>query len=485
MYQGLLFNIIYNVLFVLTGYIMHYFLGSVMTPAQYGIVGTIITILDFEYLFLNNGVRQSLSKELSKKRYNIKDLLLKSLVFQLLLISVLFSINFFGAPVFANVLNDQSFSVYLKYVAFIIPINGIYVLSLGINDGLKHFVSSAWIGIFYAIAKLSVIPFVIYVFTDPVIGTVMGFLFAIFVALIVGIITIIRNRRDLIADFKAKIPFKSYIHSVFSFSLFFIIVSVVLSVDTLVVKSVVADKDMAGYYTGAVNFGKVSYFLLSAFFTIILPTTTAMYVAGNIDRMKKTVRDMMLIIVAFIMPITCIISASSGTLLSVFYSPEYKEATMTLAILAFSHFFMGVAVMTNMIISSTNEKKFSTWLALIMLVLDITACIILTNYYGIIGTAISSILCTFFTMLISALFMKKILFNLINKEIVKIIVFNLILWIVVFLIFKVISINNIFCLILIYGILYVAVLGILLSTKLLKIEKLYAILGKDKENKIV
>lgn len=480
MYQGLLFNIIYNLLFVLTGYIMHFFLGSVMTPVQYGIVGTIITILDFEYLFLNNGVRQSISKELSKERYNIRDLILKSLFFQIILIAILFSVNFFGAPLFANLFNDNSFSIYLKYVAFIIPINGLYVLALGINDGLKKFVSSAWIGIFYALAKLSVIPFVLYVFVDSVIGTIMGFLFAISVALVVGIVTLFKNKNLLRAKFNEKIQLVSYVHSVFNFSLFFIIVSVVLSIDTLIVKSIVSDGNMAGFYTGAVNFAKVTYFLLSAFFTIILPVTTTMYVSEKLKEMETTVKEMLAMILAFILPIASIISASSGTLLSCFYNPSYKEASVVLSLLAFSHFFMGITVMLNMIISSTNEKRFSGILAVVMLFVDVVLCIYLTTYFGIIGTAIASIICTAITMAASIFFMKKKMFNVFTSNIIRLVFGNLVLWGATYLLFKYFEVANLFILILVYAILYLSVVGLWFVTGLVKKDKLYFMIKNRK-----
>lgn len=479
MYQGLIFNIVYNVLFVVTGYIMHYFLGTVMTPSEYGIMGVIITILDFEYLFLNNGVRQSLSKELSKNKYNIKDLLKKSLFFQLILITVMFSINYFGAPFFASILNDQSFSIYLKYVAFIIPINGLYVLTLGINDGTKHFVSSAWIGIFYAIAKLSVIPFILYGFaSDPVHGTITGFQFAIAVALIVGLFTVWINKKDLKRDYVEKIELKNYIVDTLNFSVFFIIVSVVLSIDTLVVKSLVADKDMAGFYTGAINFSKVSYFLLSAFFTIILPTATGYYVTKRYDELKQTIRKMMVIIMAFIFPITCVISASSNTLLSVFYKPEYTAARTSLSILAFSHFLIGITVMVNMIISATNEKKFSSRLAVAMLVFDIIACIILTKLFGILGTAISSIMCTSIATVISVLYMKKRMFNIFDRTTVKLGIANLVLWLGVYMLFSYINVNNIIILGLIYVGIYIVTITMFFVCGLIKKDELFSLLKK-------
>ena len=100
MYKGIVFNVISSLLFVGSSYLMHFVLGYRMSPEQYGIMGSIITILDFEYLFLNNGVRQSISKEISKNKYVLHDLIVKCLLFQLLLIGILFSINFFGTEFF-------------------------------------------------------------------------------------------------------------------------------------------------------------------------------------------------------------------------------------------------------------------------------------------------------------------------------------------------------------------------------------------------
>lgn len=472
MYKGIIFNIISSLLFVVGGYLVHFVLGSSMTAAQYGVIGTIITILDFEYLFLNNGVRQSLSKEISKNQYNIKDLLMKGLIFQIILILIMFSINFFGSGIFARVLNDESLSLYLKYAAFLIPINGMYVITLGVNEGFHHFISSATIGIVYSIFKLSVIPFVLFIFTDKILGTEMGFLCGIISALITGIITLIINRRDFKVYHAEKIRMSSYVKNTLNFSAFFIIVSVVLSVDTLIVKSIEKDAAMAGYYTGSINFAKVSYFILSAFFTIILPIVTKYYTENKMEEAKETLRNIFMIIFAFIMPITVVISASSETLLTNFYSSEYSRAGNTLMILAFSHFFMGLLVMFNMIITATNKRKFSTILASIIIVVDISMCIIMTKLFGIVGTAIAGALCTFIAMIVSGIYMMKIFNNVINKNHIKAIIFNVILWIVLKLSLGYIHIDNIIILGLVYIGIYLMSLLVLQLLKIINIKEL-------------
>lgn len=478
MYKGVIFNIICSLLFVISGYLVHFVLGSSMTAAQYGVIGAIITILDFEYLFLNNGVRQSLSKEISKNKYNIKDLIVKGIVFQLILIAIMFSINFFGAGVFADILNDGNLSIYLKYAALLIPFNGLYVITMGVNEGFHHFTSSASIGIVYSIFKLSVIPFVLFIFTDKILGTEMGFLCGIICALITGIITLIINKKDFNNYYEEKLDMSSYVKNTLNFSAFFIIVSVVLSVDTLIVKAIESDGSMAGYYTGGINFAKVSYFILSAFFTIILPIVTRYYTENNMEEARKTIRNMFMIIFAFVMPITVVISASSSDLLASFYKPEYVRAGNTLMILAFSHFFMGLVVMFNMIITATNKRKFSSILATIMVIADVSLCIIMTKLFGIVGTAIAGVTCTFVAMIISGRYMMKIFDNVITKNHIKAIIFNVVLWIILKVLFSYIAVGNIIKLGLIYIAIYLLALGSLQLLKIINIKELIKIVMK-------
>ena len=100
MRRGLIYSLSSNVIFFVSGYVLHFFLGNTMSAINYGVVGTIITVLDFEYMFLSNGARQSLSKEISMKRYSTLSVIAKTIAFQLIVIAFFFVINFFGAPIF-------------------------------------------------------------------------------------------------------------------------------------------------------------------------------------------------------------------------------------------------------------------------------------------------------------------------------------------------------------------------------------------------
>ena len=472
MYKGVVFNVISSILFVVSGYLIHYVLGTAMTPAQYGVVGSIITILDFEYLFLNNGVRQSLSKEISKAKYDTLDLIRKSLIFQMVLILLMFTVNFFGAGLMSEILKDASVRRYLMMAAFLIPINGLYVMTIGINEGFGKFVSGATIGIVYAVFKMSTIIYVKLIFDDPISATVTGFFTGLSAALVTGLITLFLIREQIKVRREEKLPAGTYIKNTLNFSVFFIIVSVVLSVDTLIVKSIETNKDMAGYYTGAINFAKVSYFVLSAFFTIILPTVTKYYTAGKIEKVKETIRMMFTIILSIVLPITMIISSSGKALLVAFYGEEYRQAGNVLAVLAVSHFLMGITVMFNMIISAANKRKFSSILAVCMVMLDLGLCILLTRIYSIRGTAAAGLICIIIAMTASGVYMTLIFDHVIVRSHLKLVIFNLVLWGVSRLLFELAGIRQIILLGLVYMTLYFAGIGMMQLLHLIDLKEL-------------
>lgn len=472
MYKGIVFNIIYNLLFVIVGYGIHFVLGYSMTPAQYGIMGSILTILDFEYLFLNNGVRQSLSKEISSQRYNILDIILKGLIFQFILIALIFFINYFGAGLFAGILNDDNISRYIKIAAFLIPFNGLYVITVGINEGIHKFVCSAAIGYVYSIFKLSVIPFVLFIFEDPIFGAEMGYLAGIIAALAMGIIMLVINKKHLHSNIEKSIPFGYYVKNTLNFSLFFIIVSVVLSVDTLIVKAVIKQGEMAGFYTGAVNFAKVAYFVLSAFFTIMLPAITEKYTKGKFEEASKTIKNILIIILAFVMPLAVIISSSSENLLIAFYNEKYIAAADTLMLLVWAHFFMGLTVMFNMIIAAANEKKFSSILAIVVVSLDIFSGVILTKGFGITGMALAVVLSTVSALAASMQYARKFYKNIYDIAQAKILGINILLWIILKLVFTHIYVKNIFMIGILYIIVYIVYILLLQVLRIINIKKM-------------
>lgn len=441
-----------------------------MSPASYGTVGTIITVLDLEYMFLSNGARQSLAKELSLKRYDRSDLIKKTVYFQLVVIAFFFAVNYLGSPVFSYLLDDASLDLYFKISAFLIPANGLFVILLGINDGLQQFGISALLGTVYPIAKLSAIPLVIFVFrSSPVIGVEAGFLFALIITIIFGCALLFVSKAKLKSTAHKKIPFSEVVHHTLSFSFFFIVVSLVLSIDTLVVKGVVHPPRMAGYYTGAVNFGKISYYLMSAFVTVSLPVISHYVGENRLDKAAARARTIITISLAFVLPITVIISASSGELLTAFYSSGFSQAAGALTFLSLSNFFMGITVLLNMIINSHLGSRFSDILSGSALIVVIPLFYCSAKFGGITAIALTSMICTGVLMIVSAIRVKHDIANIMTGKSWLLLALSGVLWIIVRLLVHLSPLHNLIILAAVYMGIYVVYIAFLLLTRIISI----------------
>ena len=443
MRRGLVLNLISNIVFFVSGYALHFFLGNTMPPAAYGVVGTIITVLDFEYMFVSNGARQSVASEISRRRYDFRDVVGKTLTFQLIVVAFFFCVNFLGAPLFGIVLNDASLDRYFRVAAFLVVVNGLQTVLLGVNDGLQRFGTSALLSTFYPIAKLGVIPLIILVFRDdPVIGVEIGFLLAVVVTILFGCALLFARRGELREQRTLQaldggrrtpehIPFRYVATHTLSFSFFFIMVSLVLSVDTLIVKAVVEPASMAGYYTGAMNFGKIAYYLLQAFSTIILPVVAKLVGEGRRDGAVSRTADLLLVAFVFILPICTVVSASSADLLAAFYGPSFDVASTALSCLSFSNFFMGITVILNMVLNSFGSSRFSDVLSIVSLAVVIPVFIVAARAFGITGIAVASVTCTGLAMLVTFLRVFQKVGNVMLRRTWIVLGVNATLWLIV------------------------------------------------------
>ena len=489
MRRGLVLNLISNIVFFVSGYALHFFLGNTMPPAAYGVVGTIVTVLDFEYMFISNGARQSVASEISRRRYDFRDVVGKTLAFQLIVVAFFFCVNFLGAPLFGIVLNDASLDRYFRVAAFLVVVNGLQTVLLGVNDGLQRFGTSALLSTFYPIAKLGVIPLIILVFRDdPVIGVEIGFLLAVVVTILFGCALLFARRGELREQRTLQaldggrrtpehIPFRYVATHTLSFSFFFIMVSLVLSVDTLIVKAVVEPASMAGYYTGAMNFGKIAYYLLQAFSTIILPVVAKLVGEGRRDGAVSRTADLLLVAFVFILPICTVVSASSADLLAAFYGPSFDVASTALSCLSFSNFFMGITVILNMVLNSFGSSRFSDVLSIVSLAVVIPVFIVAVRAFGITGIAAASVTCTGLALLVTFLRVRQKVGSVMLRRTWIVLGANVVLWLIVRIGFEHLGGVNLLALAALYAFIYAAYLAALFAVKVITLGQL-KVLGK-------
>lgn len=459
MYNGMLWHIIAKIVFVISSYLLHYFLGQQLSPAEYGIVGTLITIINFNYLFFSNGARQTVSKTIAQNKYDILDLIKKGSIFQTLVVFVIFIANFCGASLIAEMLGDSGLSKFIRQAAWMIPFTGIYFLCLGILNGFRLFISEAIIAITYPLLKLSVILFVGFHIFQPIEGTIAGFTFAVILIAAISMHQVFLNRHLHIKREK-KLAYKEFLKTTISYSVLFSVISAIMNSGTLILKALSGQDTLVGYYTGCTTFGQVPYFLLTAIYLVILPVITKYYSEQDIIGANRTLKEIFQIVLLALLPVATIIAGFSKQILVSFYRKEYGMAANSLSILIWGTFFIGMTIIFNMIISSTNKKKFTTVISACMLVVQIMLCFILTKYFSINGTAWSLTIVSALSMIASYIYLTRLFGKIFDKKHYFIILFNTILFIILKIFSNYFVTQSLLFVIVVCGIIYIGQMAI-------------------------
>lgn len=467
MYVGILWHIIAKIVFVFGSYLLHFYLGKNLTVEEYGIIGTIITIINFNYLFFSNGARQTVSKTIAQNVYDFQDIIKKGCVIQTVIVLIVFIANFKGAAAIASLLGDKKLIQYIKYAAWMIPFTGIYFLCLGILNGFKLFVSEAIIAIAYPLLKLSVIIFVESGFFSPIEGTITGFLIAVIIIAIISLHQVYINKKLYIKKDRS-VSYKNFLKTTLSYSVLFSVISLIMNSGTLILKSISQNNTLVGYYTGCTTFGQVPYFLLTAIYLVILPVITKNYNDNNLYKARQIMKEIFLMVLIMLLPIATIIAGFSSQILSSFYNNDYFIAANSMSILIVGTFCLGMTIIFNMIISSTNRKKFTTLLSVIILFAQLILCYFLTKNFSINGTSLSLTIVSIIAMSASYLYLAKLFGRVLERTHFLIILFNIFLFILIKLFSGYIMTNNLLVIILLCTIIYFAQLITLLL--LLKIK---------------
>lgn len=433
---GFIMHIIAKIAFVLVGYGIHMFLGKTLTPVEYGSIGVIMSIININYNFLSNGARQATSHLIACEKYNHKIIVKKGYKYQFMIAIILTFINLAGADLFATILNQPELAGYIRLTAFMLPFTAGYFISVGVCNGFKLLIVEALTVTIYPLVRLSIIPFVnSKIFCDSSTATIMGFFTAAVIGCVFGntfVIKIMRKKTDACG---VKISNSEFRRQIAEFLSFFVCVTILLNLDLLFVNAFVLNNNEVGYYTGASNFSKVSYYLLSAIYLIALPIVTGRYSKGDLTGCSDIIKKLFTIILGFILPIVTISGPICGNLMTVFYTEQYRIAGGETEILMFSQFLLGLFVIFNILICSVANKRFSTVLGWSVVLLDAFLCYLLVPEFSIMGAAVGSAISNFFGCFVSVIKLRNSFKDIWETRLTKILLAN-------FFVFLIMSIVN-------------------------------------------
>lgn len=402
-------EIIYNI----SGYIIHSAAGRILGPAEYGRFGLVVTLTTMIIILIGNGIPTAMSKYLSEvfenapeKIYGIKRSAMK---LQIILMGSVTLAFFLLAPVFSALLRDPSLTPLFRLSSLIIPAFAAASFYFYYFTGLHFFRMQAVLKAFRALARIGFIVILAYMFGTE--GAVGGYILAPLAVFVVGfacdgILTrkyfpaAHENRSDSVFSAKTILAYAGPL------TLFLLFYEFILTLDLYFVKSLLQSDYLTGIYNAAITVGRIPYYLFYALAIILLPAISKTTSDNDPLATKNLVEKSLRLMTLLLFPMIALLIAYAPQILHIFYGDRYAAAAAPMSIFAIGVGFLTVFYILSFALNGADLVKIPLKLAFSGFLGMIALNFILIPRWELVGAAFATTIVSFVLMIAILIYAK-------------------------------------------------------------------------------
>ncbi len=407
-----------EIIFNISGYIIHSGVGRILGPADYGRYGLVITLTTMIIVLIGNGIPTAMSKFLSEvfetEPAMVAIIKKKAFLLQASIIGVITVIFFFSAPLIAQALGDPGLAHLFRISTLIIPSFALASFYFYYFTGIHEFNLQAILKTIRSLAKIIFILWLAWIFRLS--GSIVGYILApLFVFVIAYTIDKFWISKKVASFFKEKqlssssknFSAKKLLNYAWPFTLFLLFYQIMTSIDLYMVKAILQNDFLTGIYNGALTIGRIPYYIFYALTIVLLPNISKLTSQKNIHQTQRTILQSLRLML-FLLPLGIVLMiVFAQPIVNIFYGNAYKSVTQPMQILVIGISFLTVFYVLSFVFSGSGKVKLPMWIALTGMLLNIILNLILIPKYHLIGAAIATSGTSFFVMLASLHYIKK------------------------------------------------------------------------------
>jgi len=462
-----------EIIFNISGYVVHSGVGRILGPADYGRYSLIVTLTTMVIILIGNGIPTAMSKYLSeffeKKPGMVLVIKRQALILQTILILGVTLLFFFLAPVIALALGDKSLTSLFRLSTLIIPAFAAASFYFYYFTGLHYFNIQSVLKTLRSVFKVIFIVGLAYYF--KVEGSVAGYIFAPFFVFIIAYFidrVLIQKKFKGVKKTEEDFDWKKLVNYAWPLTLFMIFYELFISVDLYLVKGFLHNDYLTGIYNGALTVGRLPYYLFYALVVVMLPVISKTTSEENHEETFRIISSTLRLMLILLFPVVLLLMVFAGPVIQIFYGSAFLEATLPMIIILPGVGFLTIFYVMSFVMNGAGKVKIPMLLSLLGLLLNAGLNILFIPKFGILGSAMGTTLASFLATLVM-LYMVGKHFRVFPKllSLLKIILASGILLLLSFLLPK-----NVFSLFWGSAILLTVYFGILFSIREIKKEDL-------------
>jgi stage V sporulation protein B len=383
MRKGLIYIMLGQSVFMLSGYILHISIGRSLGPELYGIFGILTAFLFMLERLLFGSISKGITKFIVENKKASRTIINHAIKIQSFFSLVIFFVFYILAGQIAMLMGDLSLTEYFQILTFLIMISGFYIIYLAALNGIEAFDKQAIIWVAYSVARILLVVLLIKA-GYSLKGIVLGLLFA-------GILCLLISQyycKPLMGrgtfDKKGLISYSSKVLA-FTFATLLI-----MNIDLISIKIILKDALATGFYTAALNLARIPTLIAFPLSIVLFPLITKSVSDNDTERAIDYINNTLRYLLLFLVPFAIIINATSHDLIILIYGSVYSAATSGLSILVFGMTFITISIVMNTIILAVCKLSWIILFNFLLVFLDVILNFILINKYGMIGAAIAT-----------------------------------------------------------------------------------------------
>jgi stage V sporulation protein B len=382
---GTAYILVAQLFFLVSGYILHVFLGRYLGPAEYGVFGVVLYAATMIRTFVMSGIPMSVARYVSAEPHRADAILRQGLKLQLYIAGTVSLIFLLISKPLATLLGDASLAPLFMIAAPITIFFGIFFIFNQYHNGLGEYkLQALWLIISYFLRAvlcigLTWIGWRVY-------GAVTGLTLA---AVGSCLVFFFHRRQETTTE---SYPAKILINFGAPLILASIVQALITDMDMMFVKGMIKDSSSAGFYTSAKAMAQSTPFAFYALSSALYPAISRTQAEGNMEKMRTYIHQANRLLLMAILPLLVIVCLNSQAILQMMYGKRYLPAAEPLSLLMISFSLMSIFIIHRTFITGSGHPKTSSLLTLALLPVCIISNLILIPQFGLSGAAYASII---------------------------------------------------------------------------------------------
>ena len=399
MAKGAAYLTVATIVFMLTGYAVHFGLARLLGPAMYGIYGVVLSLISITNIILTAGIYQAVSKYISAGE-NAEIVKRTGLKIQAVFALLIFCIYELLAGVFAALLGDSGLVLYIRVSGFILIGYAFYSVFIGYFNGMREFKKQAGLQILYSLSKMFFI-FAFVLLGFSLYGAFIGFALAPLLGFFVALLLSKGFGKGDKFDWKKLVAFA------WPIVIFSVASSLLISVDLFSVKAILGRNIETGFYNAATTIARVPYSILAAVGLVLFPSISHSLSKKDMKLTKRYISETVRYLALLLIPSTFLIMGTSTALVNMLYSSRYLSAGGPLSILVVGFAFLTIFGILANVIMASGRPKVPMAMSIILVVASLILNTIFIPVYELKGAAVATTMAAFMGMLMASFYVTK------------------------------------------------------------------------------